>query len=104
MRRGWILPAILALVLVPSIATANGRATAVDLPSGERYYVYAHGGEFPTGHAIEIWQESNGLLACGIGEGVPVGHATGPGEKSSGLQVAATTCDGRSYAPDTRIA
>lgn len=97
-----ILAIAVVPLLIPAAATAEDRATPVDTPQG-RYYVYAKGGEFPTGHGVEIWQETNGLTACGVLSGLPVGHVLPPDSTSSGLQVKATTCNGKSYKADTRI-
>lgn len=98
-----VAAATAATLAVPGGAQASGRAYAFDGPDGGRYYVYAHGGEFPTGHALEIWQESNGLAKCSIPAGLPVGHAT-TGEGQSGLQVAPVKCNNVNYPADTRVA
>lgn len=103
-RKGIVALAVLALpaLLVPLPAQAFERAMAIDGPNGERYYTYAHGGEFPTGHALEVWKESNGLLKCSVPAGPPIGHATTPSGQS-GLQVKTTVCGGKTYPPDTRV-
>lgn len=81
---------------------ASPRATPVELPTGERYYLFAVGGSFPDGHRLEIWKETNGLRSCSIPEAPPVGHAT-EASGQSGLQVTPVRCDGVAYAADSRI-
>lgn len=109
MPRGKTLAAGVALSAVAMLfggtpAQANERAQAVESPDGETYYVYAHGGEFPTGHAVEIWQETNDAPAtcASVPAGPPIGHATTP-EGASGLQVSEVTCGDVTYQPDLKV-
>lgn len=97
--RVFLVLAVVVLLL-PSAAGANERAMTVPLSNGDTYYVYLHGGEFPTGHGAELWQETNGLLDCGVPEGV-FGHVEPMGE--TGLQVKPGSCNGTPYQPDTRL-
>lgn len=106
-RRGLEVAAVIAVAVGVTAITAsplraNPRAWPVDLPNGERYYFFAVGGSFPDGHKLEIWKETNGLLLCSIPESPPIGHATEPSGQS-GLQITPVTCDGASYAADSRV-
>lgn len=98
-----LVAALAAALAAPIGAHANERAYPYDGPDGERYYLYAHGGAFPTGHGLQLWRETNGLVGkCSIPEGLPVGHASS-GEGQSGLQVTAGKCNNVPYPADTRI-
>lgn len=100
---GMIAIAFASIALTPNAARADRRAYPIDLPGGTRLYLYTEGGsDFPTDHKLEIWQETNGLLTCSTTQGLPLGHYT-PAEGDSGLQRVWITCEGRSWAPDTRL-
>lgn len=101
-RLGALAAAGALIALSGSPLVASPRATSLDLPTGERYYLFAVGGSFPDGHRLEVWKETNGLLLCSLPEAPPIGHATDP-QGQSGLQITPVRCDALSYAADSRI-
>ncbi|MBI4728563.1 MAG: hypothetical protein HY775_03565 [Acidobacteria bacterium] len=95
--------ALVALMLVGPIGVANDDGENRALTVGT-YYVYFHGGTFPTGHGINIYKETNGLgknAPCSVSEGVPVWHNLAPALGKSGLQTPEVCPD---LASDQKIA
>jgi hypothetical protein len=97
LRLALVPLALIALTFVPSPAAAHPFAVVVDAPNGERCYVAAI-----TNSNYELWVETNGVLAGGVGHAV---DEVAPGTLGpTGLQ-RTTTLDenGRDIPADTRL-
>lgn len=106
MRKSVVIAlfAVITAVFAMPVAHADERATTIDAPDGNRYYIFAFGRAFPLGHGLEVWQETNGIAgSCnGVNEAPPLDHATEPTGVSD-LQTEDGVCKGKSYKADTRL-